>query len=69
MVIESKGYNTSTITSTIEITSEYYISKSNYSVNLVKHNVKAILTYLGTPDLCNYVKNNQLNLKKRDDII
>lgn len=69
MVIESKGYNTSTITKKIESTTEYYISKSNNSVSLVKLNEKAILTYLGIPDLGKYVKDNQLNLKTRDDII
>jgi hypothetical protein len=69
MVIESKGYNTSTITKKIENTTEYYISKSNNSVSLVKLNEKAILTYLAIPDLGKYVKDNQLNLKTRDDII
>jgi len=69
MVIESKGYNTSTITKKIENTTEYYISKGNNSVSLVKLNEKAILTYLAIPDLVKYVKDNQLNLKIRADVI
>ena len=69
MVIESKGYNTNTITKKIENTTEYYISKANNSVSLVKLNEKVILTYLGIPDLAKYVKDNELNLKTRDDII
>ena len=69
MVIESKGYNTNTITKKIENTTEYYISKANNSVSLVKLNEKVILTYLGIPDLAKYVKDNELNLKTREDII
>lgn len=69
MVIESKGYNTNTVTKKIENTTEYYISKANNSVNLVKLNEKSILAYLGNPDLTKYVKDNQLNLKIKEDII
>lgn len=69
MIIESKGYNTNTVTKKIENTTEYYISKANNSVSLVKLNEKSILTYLANSELVKYVKDNQLNLKLKEDII
>lgn len=69
MVIESKGYNTNTVTKKIENTTEYYISKPNNSISGVKLNEKSILSYFANPSLVKYVKDNQLNLKSKDDII
>lgn len=68
-VIESKAYNTNIITKKIEETTEYYISKANNGVVLIRLNEKFILTYLANPSLVKYVKDNQLNLKSKEDVI
>lgn len=69
MIIESKEYNTNTITKKIENTTEYFFSKPNNSVSLIKLSKKTIFAYLGSLDLATYVRDNKLNLKKREDII
>lgn len=68
-IIESKGYNTSTVTKNIDSSLEYYISKANNAVTLVKLNEKSILTVLDKPELAKYVKDSKLNLKDIPDIV
>lgn len=68
-IIESTGYNTSTITKNISSSVEYYISKADNVVNLVKLNEKSILAILDKSELAKYVKDNKLNLKNRDEVV
>lgn len=68
-IIESTGYNTSTITKNISSAMEYYISKADNVVNVVKVNEKSILAILNKPELAIYVKDNKLNLKSTADIV
>ena len=68
-IVESKGYNTATVTRKIEGVTTYYIAKPDNSVVLVKNNEKSILAAMGKPELSQYVKENKLNLKNEEDII
>jgi len=67
-IIESKGYNTSTITKKYEESSLYYIAKADNKLIPIKKNEKSILDALQKPELSKYVKDNKLNLKSDEDI-
>lgn len=69
VIIESKEYNTPTITKKIEDGLEYYFSKDSNQISLVKLNEKSVLQYLANPTLSKYVSDNKLNLKNREDVI
>lgn len=68
-VIESTGYNITIVTKNINSSLEYYISKANGPVNLIKLNDKSILTVLDKPELAKYIKDNKLNLKEIGDVL
>jgi hypothetical protein len=68
-ILESKGYNTGTISRKIENSSIYYIAREDKSTEVIKNNEKSILTALGKPELATYVKDNKLNLKNDADIV
>jgi hypothetical protein len=69
VIIESKEYNTPTITKKIEDGLEYYFSKDSNQISLIKLNEKSILQFLANPALAKYVSDNKLNLKNREDLI
>lgn len=67
-VIESRTYNSATVTKKFEESSVYYIAKSNSDLIPIKKNEKSIIDALQKPDLTKYIKDNKLNLKSEDDI-
>ncbi len=68
-IIESKGYNTATITKKIDDTKEYYISKGNNTAYLVRLTEKSIIPLLEKPELTNFIKENKLSLKNKLDVV
>jgi hypothetical protein len=68
-VIESKGYNTATVTKKITDDTNYYIVKDNKPTK-VKYNEKSIIAALGkTEVLTKYTKENKLDIKSTDGIV
>lgn len=68
MIIESKGYNTGTITKKIEDTKSYFLIKQDGTPILVKNNEKSMLAILNRPELSKYIKDNNISFKSEDDI-
>ena len=69
-VIESKGYNTATVTRKIADDTQYYIVKAENKPIKVKYNEKSIVSALGkSEELTKYVKENKLDVKSSDGII
>ena len=67
-VIESKGYNTATVTKKIETSSYYYLTKGDLIAIPIKNNEKSVLAALNRPELSKYIKENSLDLKKDEDL-
>lgn len=69
-IIESKGYNTATVTKKVANTTLYYIKKDETN-NLfqVKRDVKSLANTLQNSELESFAKKNKLNLKKDEDLI
>ncbi|GGH13239.1 hypothetical protein [Pedobacter zeae] len=69
-VIESKGYNSATITRKIADDTQYYIVKADNKPIKVKYNEKSIIGVLGKNDeLVKYIKENKLNVKSIDGLV
>lgn len=69
-VIESKGYNTATITKKITDDSYYYIVKDENRPVKIKYNEKSILSVLGKADvLLPYIKENKIDVKSTTNLI
>lgn len=69
-IIESKGYNTATVTRKIADDTQYYIVKADNKPIKVKYNEKSIFSTLGKgEELAKYCKENKLNIKSSDGII
>ncbi|MFC1222709.1 hypothetical protein ACFE6N_02805 [Pedobacter sp. BG31] len=69
-IIESKGYNTATITRKIADDTQYYIVKADNKPIKVKYTEKSIFATLGkSEELARYCKENKLNIKSPDGII
>lgn len=68
-LIESRAYNSASVTKKLEDAIIYYIAGPDNKVRVVKRNEKAILDVLKNPQLNKYVKENKLNLKEDVDII
>lgn len=69
-VIESKGYNTATVTKKIETTSTYYLQQgSDKQLTLAKRDNKSLISLLNKPEIDTFLKANKLNLKRDEDLI
>ncbi|WP_231427023.1 hypothetical protein [Pedobacter sp. Leaf250] len=69
-VIDSKGYNTATVTRKIADDTNYYLVKADNKIVKVKYNEKSIVSALGRNDeLSKYIKENKIEVKSIDGII
>ena len=70
-IIESKSYNSPTVTKKIETEIHYFVQLPSTGKDLisVKRDNKALLAALNKPELESYVKTNKLNIKKDEDLL
>lgn len=69
-VIESKGYNTATVSKKIETTSTYYLQQgSDKQLTLAKRDNKSLISLLNKPEIETFLKANKLNLKRDEDLV
>ncbi|MCZ4224018.1 hypothetical protein [Pedobacter rhodius] len=69
-IIESKGYNTGTVTKKVAEVINYYLVKADNKPVKVKNNEKAFIAVLGRGDeLTKYIKENKIDLKSNEGII
>ncbi|MEH3113783.1 hypothetical protein [Pedobacter terrae] len=69
-IIESKGYNTATVTRKIADDTQYYIVKADNKPIKVKYTEKSIFSTLGrSEELARYCKENKLDIKSTDGIV
>jgi len=69
-VIESKGYNTATVTKKVTEATNYYLVLSDNTPVKVKNSEKNFITVLGKGDeLSKFIKDNKLDLKTNSGIV
>jgi len=69
-VIESKGYNTATVTKKVAETTNYYLVLGNNTTVKVKNNEKGFISILGKGDeLSKYIKENKIDLKTNEGAV
>lgn len=67
-VIVSKGYNSAAIRK-VDSSVYYFIVMNNDTLTPIKTSQKSIVLVLNKPELVNYIKENNLDLKKDSDLI
>ncbi len=69
-IVESKSYNSPTVTQKIDSQTHYYIQlePNNNTLQWLKRDQKSILAALNRPELEAYVKSNKPNFKKDEDL-
>lgn len=69
-IIESKGYNSASVTKKVTEDTNYYLVKPGSKPVKVKINEKAFVTVLGkSGELGKYIKENKIDLKSNDGVI
>ncbi|WP_443937139.1 hypothetical protein [Pedobacter sp. MW01-1-1] len=69
-LIESKGYNSASVTKKVAEDTNYYLVTEDNKPKKVKNTEKALLAVLGKEDqLTKFIEANKLNVKSTDDLI